>query len=73
MWRSPIDEEGKKVVDRLSELAEKRGVKIATLGLAWVLSKSNITSPIIGATKEHHLTDAIAALDVKMTADEIAS
>jgi aryl-alcohol dehydrogenase-like predicted oxidoreductase len=67
------EEADKKVVDRLSELAEKRGVKMATLGLAWILSKSGITSPIVGATKPHHLTDAVAALDVKLTADEIES
>ena len=67
------EEADKKVVDRLSELAEKRGVKMATLGLAWLLSKSEVTSPIVGATKEDHLTDATAALDVKLTADEVAS
>jgi aryl-alcohol dehydrogenase-like predicted oxidoreductase len=63
----------KKVVDRLSELAEKRGVKMATLGLAWVLSKPGITAPIVGATKPHHLTDAVAALDVTLTKEEIGS
>jgi 1-deoxyxylulose-5-phosphate synthase len=67
------EEADKKVVDRLSELAEKRGLNMATLGLAWVLSKPDITSPIVGATKSHHLTDAVAALDVKMTVDEISS
>jgi aryl-alcohol dehydrogenase-like predicted oxidoreductase len=67
------EEADKKVVDRLSELADKRGVKMATLGLAWVLSKPGITSPIVGATKPHHLTDAVAALDVKLTSDEITS
>ncbi len=46
---------------------------MATLGLAWMLTKPYITSPIVGATKPHHLTDAVAALDVKLTAEEIAS
>src|ERR1700732_1598125 len=67
------EEADKKVVDRLGELAEKRGVARATLALAWMLSKPVITSPILGATKPNHLTDAVAALQVKLTAEEIAS
>jgi len=57
----------------LTELAKKRGLPHAQLALAWVLSKPFITSPIVGATKPHHLTDAVAALSVKFTPDEIAS
>ncbi len=63
----------KKVVDRLGELSEKRGIPRATLALAWMLSKPYITSPIVGATKPNHLTDAVAALNVKLTPDEITS
>jgi aryl-alcohol dehydrogenase-like predicted oxidoreductase len=63
----------RKVVDRLGEIAEKRGISRATMAMAWVLSKPVITSPIVGATKANHLTDAVAALDVKLTAEEIAS
>ena len=63
----------KKVVDRLGELSEKRGIPRATLALAWMLSKPYITSPIVGATKSNHLTDAAAALTVKLTPDEITS
>jgi aryl-alcohol dehydrogenase-like predicted oxidoreductase len=54
-------------------VAEKRGVVQATLALAWMLNKPVITSPIVGATKPHHLQDAVAALSVKLTAEEIAS
>jgi aryl-alcohol dehydrogenase-like predicted oxidoreductase len=66
------EEADKKVVDRLGELAEKRGVPRATLALAWMLSKPVVTAPIVGATKPNHLDDAVAALAVKLTAEEIA-
>jgi 1-deoxyxylulose-5-phosphate synthase len=66
-------EADKNVVDRLGEVAERRGILRATLALAWMLSKPGITSPIVGATKPNHLTDAVAALQVKLTAEEIAS
>jgi aryl-alcohol dehydrogenase-like predicted oxidoreductase len=67
------EEADKKVVERLGEIAEKRGVPMATLALAWMLSKPVITSPIVGATKPNHLTDAVAALSIKLTPEEIAS
>jgi aryl-alcohol dehydrogenase-like predicted oxidoreductase len=67
------EEADQKVVGRLSEVAERRGVSMATLALAWMLSKPSITAPIVGATKPNHLEDAVAALDVKLTAEEIAS
>ena len=70
---SKTEEADKKVVDRLGEVAERRGIPRATLALAWVLSKPAITSPIVGATKPNHLTDAVAALQVKLAAAEIAS
>ena len=63
----------KKVVGRLGELAEKRATPMATLALAWMLSKPVITSPIVGATKPNHLTDAVAALSVKLSPEEIAA
>jgi aryl-alcohol dehydrogenase-like predicted oxidoreductase len=58
-------------VERVSEVAEARGVPMAQVALAWMYTKPYITSPIIGATKPHHLEDAIAALSVQLTADEI--
>jgi aryl-alcohol dehydrogenase-like predicted oxidoreductase len=58
-------------VDRVTELAKKRGVSNAQIAMAWVLSKPVITSPIIGASKPGHLEDAVAALDVKLTGEEI--
>src|SRR5580700_6542687 len=62
-----------KVVDCLGDVAEKRGVPPAQIALAWMLGKSFITSPIVGATKPHHLTDAVAALSVRLTPGEIKS
>ena len=61
------------VVDRLTEMAGERGVSNATLALAWMLSKAGITSPIVGATKPHHLTEAVAALSLRLTPQEIAA
>ena len=62
-----------RVVDRLGELAAARGVPRAQLALAWLLAKPAITAPIVGATKPHHLEDAVAAVALKLSPDEIAS
>jgi 1-deoxyxylulose-5-phosphate synthase len=53
---------------RVDEVAEKLGVKPAVVALAWVLSKPYVTAPIIGASKPHHLEDAVAALSLKLDA-----
>ncbi len=58
-------------IERVSSLAEKRGVPMAQVALAWMLSKPFVTAPIIGATKPHHLEDAVAALSLRLTAEEI--
>jgi aryl-alcohol dehydrogenase-like predicted oxidoreductase len=60
------------IVDRVAELARNRGVPMAQIALAWMLSKPFITAPIVGATKQRHLDDAVGALSVKLSADEIA-
>ena len=59
------------VVDAVQRVAEARGVPMAQVALAWVLSKPVVSAPIVGATKVHHLADAAAALDLKLTTDEI--
>jgi aryl-alcohol dehydrogenase (NADP+) len=59
------------VADRAAEVAGERGVTASQIALAWVLSKPYITSPIIGATKIDHLDQAIAALDIQLTEDEV--
>jgi aryl-alcohol dehydrogenase-like predicted oxidoreductase len=70
---SRTEEADRQVVDRLGQLAEQRGIPRAQLALAWLLSKPVITSPIVGATKPHHLQDAVAALSVRLTPEEVAS
>jgi 1-deoxyxylulose-5-phosphate synthase len=65
-------EENGIIIQRVSEVAEKRGLPMAQVALAWVLSKPGITAPIIGATKPHHLEDAVAALSVQLSPDEIS-
>jgi aryl-alcohol dehydrogenase-like predicted oxidoreductase len=61
------------VVDRLTQMAVERGVSHATLALAWMLSKPGITAPIVGATQPNHLTEAVAALSLRLTPQEIAA
>ena len=60
------------VVDNLGKVAESRGVPYAQVAMAWLLSKPVVTAPIVGATKPHHIDDAVAALSIKLTTDEIA-
>jgi aryl-alcohol dehydrogenase-like predicted oxidoreductase len=59
------------VVERLSEIAEKRGVQNAQVALAWVLAKPGMTSPIVGASKMAHLDQALAALEIRLDESEI--
>jgi aryl-alcohol dehydrogenase-like predicted oxidoreductase len=66
-------EADKKVVDRVAEVANARGIPRAQVALAWLLAKPVITAPIVGATKLHHLDDALASVGVKLTAEEIAA
>jgi aryl-alcohol dehydrogenase-like predicted oxidoreductase len=61
------------VVDAVQQVAQARGVPMAQVALAWLLSKPVVSCPIVGATKPHHLADAVAALDVQLSADEVQS
>lgn len=81
--RTETDEFGKKIfvqaveADRrvasaVASVAEARGVSRAQVALAWVLAQPAVTAPIVGATKPHHLDDAIAAVELTLTDDEIA-
>jgi 1-deoxyxylulose-5-phosphate synthase len=63
-------ESDRAIVDRVGEVAAARGVPMAQVGLAWILTKP-ITAPIIGATKPHHLEDAVAALELELDPKEI--
>jgi aryl-alcohol dehydrogenase-like predicted oxidoreductase len=78
--RSKTDAFGKKlyskdtdfdIVNRVTEIADKKGLPNAQVALAWMLSKPGITAPIIGASKPGHLEDAVAALSVKLSDEEI--
>lgn len=70
---SQTEELDHSVVDRLGRISEQRGASRAQVALAWVLNKPAITSPIVGATRPHHLSDAAAALSLRLTPEEIAS
>ena len=59
------------IVERVNEIAEARGLPMAQVAVAWMLSKPIVTSPIFGATKPHHLDDAVASLSVQLTPEEI--
>jgi 1-deoxyxylulose-5-phosphate synthase len=65
-------EADRKVVERVAALAAERGVPRAQVALAWVLQKTVVTAPIIGASKPQHLDDALAALTLDLTDPEIA-
>jgi aryl-alcohol dehydrogenase-like predicted oxidoreductase len=60
------------VIDRLGEIAAARGLPRAQVALAWLLGKPGVTAPIVGATKLEQLDDAIASIDVSLSAEEIA-
>ena len=61
------------IVERVAEIAAKHGVPRVHIALAWLLQKAPVTAPIIGATKLAHLDDAIGALAVELSEDEVAS
>ncbi len=61
----------RRIVDAVGEVAAGRGFPRAQVALAWLLAKDVVTAPIIGTTKPHHRTDALAALDLSLTDDEI--
>ncbi len=64
-------ESDRAVVGAVAEVAKVRGASRATVALAWMLGKSYVSSPIIGASKPHHLEDAVAALELKLTSEEV--
>jgi aryl-alcohol dehydrogenase-like predicted oxidoreductase len=67
------EDSDRQIVDRVSEIANNRGVPRAQVALAWVAQKPFVTAPIVGASKPHHLDDAIAALSLNLSPEEIAS
>jgi len=62
----------REIVSRVAEIATERGVSRAQVALAWVLANPVITAPIVGVTKDRHLDDALAAVDLRLTEDQVA-
>lgn len=60
------------IVERVSELAAERGVSNAQVALAWLLAQPGVSAPIIGASKMHQLEEAVAAIDLQLSAEELA-
>jgi aryl-alcohol dehydrogenase-like predicted oxidoreductase len=67
------EESDKAVIGEVERIAKERGVKMAQVALAWVCAQPGITSPIVGVSRLEQLDDALGALDVKLSADEIAA
>lgn len=71
LYTSMTEDADRRVVKAVVKIAKERGVPRAQIALAWILAKSEVSAPIIGATKLHHLDDAVSALTIGLTAAEI--
>jgi 1-deoxyxylulose-5-phosphate synthase len=65
-------ETDQRIIERVKEIAGRHGAPRAHIALAWLLQKESVTAPIIGATKVSHLDDAVGALSVTLTPEEVA-
>jgi aryl-alcohol dehydrogenase-like predicted oxidoreductase len=65
------EESDRAIVDAVGQVAEARGVTRAQVALAWLLHQPAVSAPIVGATKEHHLADAVAAVELRLEAEEL--
>ena len=70
-YDSTLDQD-KEIVDRVAAIAEKHDIERAAVSLAWLLQKKQVVSPIVGATKNSHLENAVKALEFALTEEEIA-
>jgi aryl-alcohol dehydrogenase-like predicted oxidoreductase len=61
------------IVDAVATVAERHDVPMAQVALAWVMAHPGVTAPIVGSTKEHHLSDAAAAVDLRLTDDDVSA
>jgi len=68
-----VSDDNPPIVEAVEQVATARGIPMAQVALAWVLHHPVVSAPIVGPTKEHHLADAVAALDVHLTDEEIAT
>jgi aryl-alcohol dehydrogenase-like predicted oxidoreductase len=71
MYQATLEAD-RKVIEAVATIAQARGVPRAQVALAWVLSRPTVSAPIIGASKSQHIDDAVAALLLKLSADELA-
>jgi aryl-alcohol dehydrogenase (NADP+) len=71
LYRDPAGGD-RAIVGRVAEIAAARGVPRAQVALAWLLSKPVVTAPIVGVTKDQHLDDAVAAVQLQLSPEEIA-
>jgi aryl-alcohol dehydrogenase (NADP+) len=71
--RSLYSDSDRPIVEAVLAIAQKRGVSPAQVALAWVLTNPVVSSPIVGATKSEHLADAVAAVDLHLDEEEIAT
>lgn len=65
-------DEDRAIVDAVARVADRHGVSRAQVGLAWLLHQPAVTAPIVGVTKPHHLTDAVAAVELRLTEEDLA-
>jgi 1-deoxyxylulose-5-phosphate synthase len=68
---SRFEDSDKTVVSRMAGVAERRDIPLAQVALAWLLQQPGVTAPIVGATKLHHLDDAIASVNIRLDQDEL--
>ena len=73
MGQRYVGDENRPIVDAVARIAEAHGVPMAAVALAWVLRNPVVAAPIVGPTKDHHLPEAVAALDVHLSDDEAAA
>ena len=71
--RSLYRDSDRDIVDAVAAIADRRGVSRAQVALSWIASRPGVSAPIIGATREQHLTEALSALDVVLDDDEVAA
>jgi aryl-alcohol dehydrogenase (NADP+) len=71
--RTLYSEEDRAIVERVGAIARERGIPMAQVALAWLLAQPAVDSPIVGATKPNHLQDAVAAVEVQLTPQEMES
>lgn len=73
LYGKELAEADQRVIDRVAEIAHRRAVPPAQIALAWLLHKPGVTAPIVGASKPYQLEDAIAAISIALSPEEIAA